>query len=496
MYNGIEGATKSVEKKKKQLEWTPYKPEFHFSAPAFWLNDPNGTTFYEGEYHLFYQHNPFGEKWGHMHWGHAKSEDLIVWDHLPIALAPAKDKGEKHVFSGCCVMDPEGTPTIFYTSIKNLLNVWKGAEQWIAKSQDKLKSWKRIKNNPVLTEDIHDKIRVRNWRDPYVWFDNLRETYYMVMGGNIANWKFWNKCGSIFLYKSKNLREWCYEGILHTVEKDVARIVECPNFFTLGEKYVLVISTIFDHGLKYAIGTFDGHRFYTEGDNPWRMLDYGKPVYASNTFFDEKGRTILISWVKGGGKGGWNGLMSLPRELSLDDESKLVQKPITELKKYRARREERNNLRIEMGHKEEMLINLGPAAERLLKIKCSNKPIKGGIRFWNSAKSETKPYKFELIFKINWAKNAYFKLCNESAIIKLSRRQKKQRNNVLQIRMILDRSVAECFIDDKEVLTARFYPKISQMENTKDLDFNVAFFCKRGTLTLEKTNVFSLKKRE
>lgn len=101
----------SVEKARPKAEQDPYRPEYHFLPPAQWMNDPNGTIFYKGEFHVFYQHNPYGTSWGHMHWGHAKSKDLVHWEHLPIALAPSKEKGEKHCFSGCCIING-GTPTI------------------------------------------------------------------------------------------------------------------------------------------------------------------------------------------------------------------------------------------------------------------------------------------------------------------------------------------------------------------------------------------------
>ena len=89
-----------------------YRPIFHFMPEKNWMNDPNGVVFYKGEYHLFYQYNPNGDQWGTIHWGHAKSKDLVHWEHLPIALYPSNDKGELHCFSGCAVIN-DGEPTIF-----------------------------------------------------------------------------------------------------------------------------------------------------------------------------------------------------------------------------------------------------------------------------------------------------------------------------------------------------------------------------------------------
>jgi len=105
----------------------PERPVYHFHPPANWHNDPNGTIFYRGWQHLFYQFNPYGATWGHMHWGHARSRDLVNWEHLPIALAPSEASGETAVFSGAAILTRDGEPRIFYTSIGN-----RAPEQWMA----------------------------------------------------------------------------------------------------------------------------------------------------------------------------------------------------------------------------------------------------------------------------------------------------------------------------------------------------------------------------
>ena len=115
MKKSLETAQQALENAIPAAQADPLRPRYHFAAPAQWMNDPNGTIFINGEYHLFYQLNPYAAHWGEIHWGHAKSADLVHWEHLPIALAPAYELGERHCFSGCCVND-NGTPTIFYTS--------------------------------------------------------------------------------------------------------------------------------------------------------------------------------------------------------------------------------------------------------------------------------------------------------------------------------------------------------------------------------------------
>src|SRR5947209_9707348 len=106
----LEKADAAVKAAVPKAEADPTRPVYHFRAPAQWINDPNGPIQYKGVYHVFYQHNPYGDDWGNMHWGHARSKDLIHWEHLPIALGPSKDKGEDHVFSGCCTLNGDGRP--------------------------------------------------------------------------------------------------------------------------------------------------------------------------------------------------------------------------------------------------------------------------------------------------------------------------------------------------------------------------------------------------
>src|SRR5262249_41549275 len=95
----------------------PTRPVYHVLPPPLWCNDPNGPLYSKGYYHLFYQHNPYGDRWQHMHWGHVRSKDLVTWEHQPIALWPSLDRGEEHCFSGCAAVDAKGRPVLIYTSI-------------------------------------------------------------------------------------------------------------------------------------------------------------------------------------------------------------------------------------------------------------------------------------------------------------------------------------------------------------------------------------------
>lgn len=161
----VNQAMESLKKGKIIAEKCPYRPQFHLLPPAYWMNDPNGPIFYKGEYHMFYQHNPYSENHDDIHWGHAKSQDLVHWEHLPIALVPNED--ESGCWSGCCVNNNE-IPTIIYTSVGPNKPAKSGAEQWFATSFDDMITWQKHPKNPIMTLDLHDSLNIFDWRDPYI----------------------------------------------------------------------------------------------------------------------------------------------------------------------------------------------------------------------------------------------------------------------------------------------------------------------------------------
>ena len=150
-----------------QAEADPMRPVFHFRPPARWMNDPNGTMYHKGWYHVFYQHHPFGDTHGPMYWGHARSRDLVHWEHLPIALWPSHDLGETDCYSGCAWKDGEGRPVLFYTKVDKSSDPQPDFEQWAAlPDDDDLLVWRKYPGNPLFPKpaDAHPR-----WRDPFVF---------------------------------------------------------------------------------------------------------------------------------------------------------------------------------------------------------------------------------------------------------------------------------------------------------------------------------------
>jgi beta-fructofuranosidase len=297
----------------------PSRPIYHFMPPAYWMNDPNGLVHHDGYYHVFYQHNPFASRWGSMHWGHARSRDLVRWEHLPIALAPSASLGEEHCFSGSAVVDGDGVPWIFYTSIGPDRSHKDAAQQWVARGDPELLEWQRHPRNPILAESCHGDVKIMDWRDPFV----LRHggCWYLVAGGHRIDGN-----GCACLYRSHNLSEWSFLGILLEGEE---HNWECPALFALAGKWCLAYSP---HGhVRYYIGEMDfsAAKFLPESQG---TLDLGRDFYAASTLHDDRGRQLLWGWVRNfPDRQWWNGVLSLPRALTLDTSGRLVQRPVPEL---------------------------------------------------------------------------------------------------------------------------------------------------------------------
>ncbi len=292
------------------------KPLYHFSPPENWMNDPNGLCFYKGEYHLFYQHNPHGDRWGTIHWGHAKSRDLINWEHLPIALYPSNDLGELHCYSGCCIVTQE-VAKIFYTSIgEGERGPERGAQQWSALSRDGLLTWEKPSSNPFIKESIHDQLEITFWRDPFIWVDRDGSFLMLLSGTNGGN------KGCILLYRSLDLEQWEFINLLY--ESEEYPLIECPVIIPFGKEYILLYSPRAQ--VHYLIGYFDdNYNFITHKGG---ILDGGSGrhgFYSPNVYLDlPDERKILLGWLSDIGRleqeliQGWSGVQSLPREVTLE----------------------------------------------------------------------------------------------------------------------------------------------------------------------------------
>lgn len=323
-----------------------YRPQFHFSPPENWMNDPNGMVFYKGEYHLFYQYHPESTVWGPMHWGHAVSKDLISWEHLDIALEPDHNG---YIFSGSAVVDKndssgffdgeEGLVAIFTHADENPETGKSRQRQSLAYSKDRGRSWEMYENNPVLVDE-----EIVDFRDPKVyWFDEFNSWIMVVVAGDHARF-----------YSSKNLIDWEYLSSFSAGTTE--GVWECPDFFKLPventneSKWVLAIDVdpggpFGGSGAQYFIGDFDGQKFIN--DNPkdkvlW--MDYGKDFYAGVSWSNlpNADRVVFLAWMSNWQYAekvpteNWRSVNTIPRDLKLkeyEEGIRLLQEPVKELAK-------------------------------------------------------------------------------------------------------------------------------------------------------------------
>jgi fructan beta-fructosidase len=312
------------------------RPRFHFTAPQGWLNDPNGLVYFDGEWHLFYQHNPFGIDWGHMSWGHAVSRNLICWEHLPVALP---ERPGYMIFSGSAAVDCHNTGG-FGDGVRPPLVAAYTAHspheqtQHIAFSLDRGRTWTSYAGNPVIV------IGSREFRDPKLFWHAPSGRW--VMACVLADQR------QVRFYGSPNLRDWQHLSDFGPAGS-TAGLWECPDLFPLSVegnpallRWVLKVDDQ-RSGAQYFIGDFDGERFVCD-DRPdvVRRVDFGKDFYAAQSWNDAPdGRRVWLAWMSHWDYAArtptapWRGMMSAPRELALRrdaDGLHLAQRPTRELR--------------------------------------------------------------------------------------------------------------------------------------------------------------------
>ncbi len=308
------------------------RPQFHFTPRKGWMNDPNGLVFQDGEYHLFFQHNPTGKKWGNIHWGNAVSRDLVHWTELPDALEP---DGLGMMWSGSAVVDGKNTsglgtgsrpPIVAIYTATNVRRGWH-AVQCLAASNDGGRTLVKFEGNPVLPRLVGVN------RDPKVVWHGPTGSWIMALyldGNDFA------------LFRSPDLRAW--ERI---DDVPLPGVKECPDFFELPVDGDPVNSRWVFWGAAgaYRLGTFDGRHFTAETET--LTSEFGSNGYAAQTWSDlppdvgavarpRDGRRIQVSWMRGGRypRMPFNGQMSFPVELSLrsfPDGPRLCRMPVREI---------------------------------------------------------------------------------------------------------------------------------------------------------------------
>lgn len=295
------------------------QPLYHFTAPDHWLNDPNGLIQWRGKYHLFYQHNPAAPVWGDIHWGHAISDDMIHWRDLPIALAPTPNSPDQGGIWSGCVVDHDGVATAFYTGVEE--PIYGRQTVCIATSRDdELTHWEKYEGNPVIAAPP-PAFEGCGFRDPYVWRE--ADGWYMVIGAGIPDGG-----EAVLLYHSPDLYNWRFVNPLLVNDEKNMEVYECPSFFPLGDRWVLLVSKMPLQRVEYFVGVRWKNHFMPEHHGT--LAD--APFYAALPFQDRLGRCLLMGWLQqstgADTRETYDGAMSTPMELSLLQNGQLAITPI------------------------------------------------------------------------------------------------------------------------------------------------------------------------
>ena len=263
----------------------PFRPQFHFTPIANWLNDPNGLVYYAGEYHMFYQYHPESTLWGPMHWGHAVSTDLVNWTHLPIALYP-DDHGM--IFSGSAVIDWHDTAGFGAEAMVAIFTYHageQGQKQGLAYSTDKGRTWTKYADNPIIDFRSDRK----DFRDPKVfWYENDDGSGHWVM---VISGYF-----QLLIYTSPDLIAWTEASRFEDGFDCFDNGWETPDLFQLpvdggaDHRWLFVAGGESDApaggtGVQYIIGQFDGRTFTVDNlENPIQWADFGADFYAAQSW--------------------------------------------------------------------------------------------------------------------------------------------------------------------------------------------------------------------
>lgn len=472
------------------VKFEKYRPQFHFTPEANWMNDPNGLVYYKGNYHLFYQYYPDSTIWGPMHWGHAKSKDLLHWVHRPVALYP---DSLGYIFSGSAVIDKNNTSGFgkeamvamftYHDPIKEKEGSILFQTQGIAYSADEGETWTKYEENPVI-----ENPGIRDFRDPKMFWNEDKAIWQMVL---VAK-------DHVQFYESPDIKDWKKISEFRFEDNPPMGVWECPDLFKLKvegtqeEKWVLIIShgtgaPNAGSGTRYFIGDYDGTTFTTnQKESQW--VDYGTDNYAGVTFNNEpNNKRIFIGWMSNWDYAittpteSWRSAMTLPRELSLmkEGDTYYLKSPFIEglnsLAKSISKTEITGNIpyQFRYNHLQSSVISFdADIQEKLL------------ITFSNSKKES-----FKISYNIN---DGFVKLdrtksgmvdFNEkyksSAIQKMFIGNKKK----LSFKLVLDASSIEIFINGGQyVMTNQIFPnenfsnfEIFPKENVKVSNFKMQF---------------------
>lgn len=468
------------------------KPLFHVTPPVGWMNDPNGFSVFQGKIHLFYQYHPYRDTWGPMHWGHCVSEDFVKWEELPAALAPDKDYDAAGCFSGSAI-ETEVGHVLLYTGVMEKMGtdgLKETLQQQCLAIGDGI-HYEKINANPVISvRQLPDGFSKADFRDPKVWLDY--GIYYLV-AGNMND----QQNGQVVLFESEDLKAWRYVSVLADNRGKYGRMWECPDFFALGKKYVLVVSPQdmqadgeeFHNGNQAIalIGEYDRANYHLQEEQVI-SLDFGLDFYAPQTLETVDGRRIMIAWMQSWDMNikpvqqKWNGMMTIPRELTMRDD-KLYQQPVKELENYRTEPVVYTGEEISgkcqlpgiRGRILDMTVELqdGDYQEFMISF-ARNEKYNIGFRYIRPAQT--------LVFDRTFSGMIRDAVCQRSMKI-------KHMEKTLKLRFILDKFSVELFVNDGvQTFTSTFYTPLEAEDIVFECDNKAVVNIEKYTISLDGKN--------
>jgi beta-fructofuranosidase len=441
------------------MAFDPQKPHYHFLPPNGWMNDPNGLIQHKGVYHMFYQHNPNEARWGQIHWGHAASRDLVHWEHLPPALAPGPEPVDAGgIFSGCCVIH-RGVPTIIYTGAAH--PDYHLQLPCVALGDADLLNWHKYARNPVIAQRPPGTEWL-GFRDHTVWQED--DEWHMLIGSGIRG-----VGGAVLHYVSPDLLNWNYRGPLLTGDRRINDSMwECPDFFRAPRTHdvqndrvihALVLAPIPSRRPIYCTGQNNDGKFTPQ---VWGRIDHGQGFAAPQSFTDEQGRRIMFGWLREFRPeveqriSTWAGVMSLPRLVSLGEDSTLRWTPAPELERLRLRAESWMDMTINDGEPLVLPVR-GDALELDLEFEPGDAWQCGlAVRQSPDEVEQTRIY-FDNIHQClqvdtrHSRLGGYAKLPDGAVFDHVP-------GDRLRLRVFVDASVIEVFADNRVCFTERIYP--------------------------------------
>lgn len=440
---------------------------FHLTPRTGWMNDPNGFSYYKGKYHLFYQYHPYDTNWGPMHWGHACTEDFIKWEYLPAALAPDKDYDISGCWSGSGIESFDGRHVLIYTGMVENSQTKEVTQTQCMAVGDGI-DYVKVDDNPVIDATKLPKgASTADFRDPKVWYDSEEKLYYLVVGNRTEDGS-----GAILLFQSREMKDWEYVTTLDRSNNEYGKMWECPDFFSLDDKYVLLVSPQemrgdgqeFHNGNNsiYLIGGFDKENHIFKRERV-KSVDQGLDFYAPQTVETKDGRRVMIGWMQS-----WEscrnqphgnhffGTMSVPRELSVKD-GKLLQWPVRELERYRVNHVNHNDVvfkdEIQLDNVNGRILDM----EISLNIPQAEDEDSVTIKL---AKDESKETLIQYIPKRGLLRFDRSNCGFDCDIV--NEREVATTLNRLDLRILMDRYSVEIFVNHGErVLSSTFYTKES-----------------------------------